>query len=144
MGNNKINTVAVSGADGFVGSHLTAYLWAQGVEVLPLGRRHFTDAGKGELLSAVGQADAVVNLAGAPINRRWTEKYKKELYASRIDTTRRLVDAIAASGGRVRVLCSASAVGYYSSLPSAGCNTEASPGGEGYLADLCRAWEDEA
>ncbi len=144
MGDNKINTVAVSGAGGLVGSHLTAYLRARGITVLPLGRRHFTDAGAGELRSAVGQADAVVNLAGAPINHRWTESYKKELYASRIDTTRRLVDSIAASGGKVRVLCSASAVGYYSSHPAAGCNTEDSPEGEGFLAGLCRAWEDEA
>lgn len=144
MGDNKIKTVAVSGAGGFIGSHLRAYLLTEGYDVVPISRHHFTDKGAAELGEIISQADAVANLAGAPINHRWTPKYKQELYHSRIDTTRRIVNAMQTAGGRPKTLCSASAVGYYSSTAPV-CNTESEhTPGTGYLSLLCRAWEAEA
>ena len=85
--------------------------------------------------------DVVINLAGAPVNHRWTTAYKQELYDSRIIPTRMLVDAINRTD-RVRLFISASAVGYY---PSRGCYDEYSHvKSDGFLAGLCRAWEAEA
>lgn len=144
MGDHKIKTIAVSGAGGFVGSHLTHYFNCRGAEVIPLSRRHFTDEGRDELTEAIGRSDAIINLAGAPINHRWTDDYKVEMYDSRINTTRRLVDAIRAGEHRPQGFCSASAVGYYSD--EAGIrNTETDfLKGSGFLAGLCEAWEREA
>lgn len=133
--------IAVSGASGFVGKHLTAYLETRGHRIVPLGRADFAESERDRLAERVAACDAVVNLAGAPIDRRWTPAYREELMSSRIDTTRRLVAALGGNG-RTRTLLSASAVGWY---PSVGCYDEYSTErGRGFLADLCRAWEAEA
>ena len=149
--------IAISGASGFIGSHLAGYLTEQGHQVVPLGRGYFSgfpapgpgvigdrawDGAMGRLVAALEGCGAVVNLAGAPIDRRWSDTYKEELYASRIGPTRRLVEAIGALETPPGVLVSASAVGYY---PAEGCYTETDARkGTGFLSDLCAAWEQEA
>ena len=58
--------------------------------------------------------DAVVHLAGANLfAKRWSAAYKAEIRASRVESTRRLVEAIAASPKRPKVLVSGSAIGIY-------------------------------
>lgn len=133
--------IAISGATGFIGSHLTAYLEKKGHEVVPLGRADFAEERRDRLAYLVAECDAVVNLAGAPIDRRWSPEYKEELLASRVETTRRLVDAVNRSE-RTRTFVSASAVGCY---PPVGCYDESSAErGSGFLARLCERWEAEA
>ena len=41
-------------------------------------------------------------------------------------------------------LITASAIGYYGNHPSSVIMDEASPGGDGFLAKVCRQWEEEA
>lgn len=92
---------------------------------------------------AVDGADAVVNLAGAPIARRWTAAGKRLIVDSRIDSTRALVQAMAAAKAPPPVFVSASAVGYYGPCGDEYV-TESSPAGNDFLADVCRRWEAEA
>ncbi len=58
---------------------------------------------------------AVVNLAGAPINCRWTAEKRRRFHDSRVGVTRRVVEAIRRlpPGERPEVLVNASAVGIY-------------------------------
>ncbi|MFR8081763.1 MAG: NAD-dependent epimerase/dehydratase family protein [Odoribacter splanchnicus] len=112
--------IAISGATGFIGTHLTRYLSGQGHEVTGLGRKWFGRGNADHLAKLMEGMDVVINLAGAPVNHRWTTAYKQELYDSRIIPTRMLVDAINRTV-RVRLFISASAVGYY---PSRGCYDE--------------------
>ena len=138
-GNRK---VAVSGATGFIGGRLTEHLVAAGWQVVPLGRGLLAAGAEERLAQALAGCGAVVNLAGAPIDRRWTRAYRKQLYDSRVGVTRRLVAAINAQSGLPRVLVSASAAGYY---PETGCYSEYDQAqGAGFLAGLCGAWEHEA
>lgn len=133
--------IAISGASGFIGRRLTAHLQARGFEVVPLGREMFEPESAQQLMDSVASCDAVVNLAGAPINRRWSRSYKAELVESRVGVTRRLVEAVNAST-RTQTFISTSAVGCY---PSVGCYNESSEArGTGFLAGLCAAWEAEA
>lgn len=134
--------IAISGATGFVGTHLSAYLKDRGDEVVSLPRELF-NAGEREMLAGVlSQCDAVINLAGAPLDKRWTAAYRREIYDSRIGTTRAIVEAINSLRRKPRLFLSASAVGYY---PSSGCYAESdAKKGEGFLSDLCRDWEEEA
>ncbi|MCC8035233.1 MAG: TIGR01777 family oxidoreductase [Rikenellaceae bacterium] len=142
MGDNQIKSVAISGASGFVGSHLAAYSRMAGVAVYLLDRELFTEGAHGELLRIIGDSDIVINLAGTPINRRWTEKYRRELIQSRLGVTRSLVDAIGKADGRPRAFFSASAVGIYA---GDGCNGETEyKKAKGFLSELCQAWETEA
>ncbi len=88
--------------------------------------------------------DAVINLAGAPIaDARWTDARKRLLTDSRVHLTRRLVEAISHRAAKPTVLISASGIGYYGASDDRVLN-EAAPPGQGFLADLCIAWEEEA
>ena len=88
--------------------------------------------------------DGVVNLIGDSIgDGRWTEEKKASLRASRLETTRRLVDALENLAERPRVLVSSSALGYYGDRGEE-VLTETSGPGDGFLAELAQAWEAEA
>ena len=134
--------IAISGASGFIGRHLTAFLTEQGHRVVPLGRPMFREGTLGYLVQALSHCDVVINLAGAPISRRWTPEYKRELYDSRINVTHRIIRALGAVRRKPQLMISASAVGYY---PLEGTFDEyTNTRGSGFLADLCYAWEKEA
>lgn len=132
--------VAMSGASGFVGTHLKQVFAAQGWTVTALGRDAFRSA---ETLNGKLQnTDIVVNLAGAPIAARWSDAYKKELYASRIDTTRAMVSALAELEKRPRLFISTSAVGIYP--PDLPCDESSSALARDFLGRLAQDWEREA
>jgi len=98
----------------------------------------------GELGGAAVGPDAVVNLAGASIaDGRWSAARKAELRASRIDTTRALIAALAKMNARPRVLVSASATGFYGNRGDEILTEESGPGNE-FLSDLAKDWESEA
>ena len=89
-------------------------------------------------------ADAVINLAGAPIaDGRWTDARKQLLSESRILTTRLLVEAISRSTSKPHTLVNASGIGYYGASDDRVLD-EGAARGDGFLADLCLAWEAEA
>lgn len=135
--------VAITGSGGFIGSHLVKRLKMFGHRVAPLQHYLFTQDGVDCLTQALVGCHAVINLAGAPINRRWTDAYKKELVESRVMTTRKLVEAVNRLHEPPGVMISASAVGYYG--PSSGCHGEQdAPEADSFLAELCVAWEKEA
>ncbi|MBA3014888.1 MAG: TIGR01777 family oxidoreductase [Proteobacteria bacterium] len=133
-------TIAISGASGFVGSHLTRVLQSDGWNVVPLGRQDLGDVDA--LVNRLHGVRAVINLAGAPILKRWTEEYKKILVESRIGVTRRLVEAMSRLKKSPTVFISTSAVGYYAAGRR---HTEADHlPAEGFLGNLAKAWEHEA
>lgn len=135
--------IVISGGSGFIGSVLTRYLKRKGDEVIPLSRDYFQgDAPNDKLKNALQDADVVINLAGTPINHRWSKSYKEKMFESRIITTRKIVEIINSQARKPKVFISASAVGYY---PIKGCHNEYSTiKGDGFLATLCEAWEQEA
>ena len=73
----------------------------------------------------------------------WTPGRKKAILDSRVQSTRTLAEAIARMERRPSVFVSASAVGAYGSRGDEAI-TEQTPRGEGFLADVCRAWEEAA
>lgn len=133
--------VLLTGATGFVGSHLARALERAGHAVLPVSRRPGPgfDWSPESLARGVAEADAVIHLAGENIvAKRWTPERKQELWSSRRDTTRQLAALVAAR--RPRCFLSASAIGYYGASDDA-VLTEGSPRGQGFLAELCADWE---
>jgi len=87
-------------------------------------------------------ADAVINLAGANLAHwPWTASYKREMWNSRVQSNALLASALAESCGKVTVFHSASAVGYYGNRDGEVLSENSSPG-TGFLADLCKAWEN--
>lgn len=149
--------VVVAGANGLIGKHLVAKLRARGDEVVALVRKTGSDGwaqgstvvawdGKtqGPWAAHVDGADAVVNLAGAPVaGKRWSPEWKKVIYDSRIDSTRAVVDALKAAAKKPAVFIGGSAIGYYG-LPGEAVIDETSAAGADFLAGVCRDWEAEA
>ena len=133
--------VAVSGAGGFIGTHLLAAFKAQGWEVSALHTADFglDDAAFGQKLSG---ADIVVHLAGASINKRWTQAYKKVLYASRVETAKKIVRAMAKSQHKPKLFICTSAVGIYA--PTGQHNEEEASYADDFLGRLARDWESAA
>lgn len=94
----------------------------------------------GRSLEGINDFDAVVHLAGARIDRRWTASARREIWDSRVKWTRALSEALAALPRPPPVLLSASAVGFYGDR---GVETvdESAGAGRGFLADVASAWE---
>ena len=145
--------ILVAGSSGLVGTALGESLRRDGHTVIPLvrpaaravrGGEASWDPGTGELSGDVNSADAAVNLAGASIaGRRWNQKYKQVLRASRIDATRRLVEALHQLGAPPKTFLCASAVGYYGNRGDEVLTEESAPGAD-FLAGIARDWEAEA
>ena len=149
--------ILVSGSSGLVGTALGSVLARGGHTVCRLVRPQSAvgegategfavawDPATGELGGAGVGADAVVNLAGASIaDGRWTKQRKELLRASRIDTTRALVNALAKMNARPSVLVSASAIGYYGNRGDETLTEESKPGRD-FLSSLAQEWEVEA
>ncbi len=144
--------VLISGASGLIGTELVKQLKALGHEPLRLVRRPAKSADEVEWNPSTGQlsvelvstVDAVVNLAGATTGKiPWTKTYKRELIASRIDSTRTIVNAIKQAKKKPKVLISGSASGFYGDTGDATL-AETAPKGTGFLSDLAAQWEQTA
>ncbi len=134
--------IAISGASGFIGSNLSHYFESCGHTILSITRVSLANGNEYLLKDIISQADVVINLAGASINKRWTKKYKDKMRNSRIITTRKIVDTINKAEHKPHLLISASAVGYYNTQ---GVHSETdNQKGTGFLSDLCEEWEAEA
>ena len=147
--------ILITGASGFVGSHLSQALIDKNRQVTGIGTspdhllaQHdgFTwisadTTQPGPWQDAVPRADVIVNLAGRTIFKRWTKAYKKQMQASRVLTTRNLVKALPPDGDSV--FLSTSAVGLYGSRGD-DILTEDAPAGADFLASLSSDWENEA
>jgi uncharacterized protein (TIGR01777 family) len=149
--------ILVTGSSGLVGTALGSVLARAGHTVCRLVRPQSAanegakegfavawNPATGELGGAGVGADAVVNLAGASIaDGRWSKQRKELLGASRIDTTRVLVNALAKMNARPSVLVSASAIGIYGNRGDETLTEESTPGTD-FLAGLAQEWEAEA
>lgn len=126
------------GASGFIGRALTAALQARGDDVRGASLRDPARAAE-----AASGSDVVVNLAGAPVLKRWTDEHKREIARTRIDLPHAFLSALERVDRRPRAYVSASAIGYYG-LSRTATFDETSPPGDDFLARVCVDWEAEA
>jgi uncharacterized protein (TIGR01777 family) len=140
--------VVISGASGLIGSALVPALRADGHEVVRLVRREPSapdevrwDPAAGELEpSALAGTEAIVNLSGANLDRRWTDRAKREILESRSTTTSLLATVAAALEPRPATLLVAGGTGIYGNRGDE-ILTEESPHGDGFLAEVARETE---
>jgi uncharacterized protein len=143
--------IAISGASGLIGTHLVPAVAGAGHEIVRLVRREVRGADEiawdpsAGVLDATSLAgvDAVVNLSGTNLDTRWTEKRKREIVDSRVDTTGLLARTIAALEPKPSVFLVAGGVGIYGDRGDE-ILTEESDLGSGFLADLGQEWEAAA
>jgi uncharacterized protein len=150
----KVSKILITGGTGLVGTHLTNKLIAKGHEVAYLSRsageqngikRFKWDIKDGYIdPEAFAGVTAVINLAGAGIaDKRWSASYKKELYDSRILSTRLLVEKIRLHQLHLDAFVSTSAIGIYGNHTTHSA-IESDAAASDFLAQLCKDWEAEA
>ncbi len=147
--------ILITGGTGFIGAELCPMLLREGHYITVITRspkEHQNEEAKNQqfiswdsdLVVAMEQADAVINLVGENIfSQRWTEEVKKSIYTSRIGNTKKLVEAIKEAENSPGVMISASAAGYYGGRGT-GILTEDEPEGKDFLAQVCVDWEKAA
>ena len=130
--------VAVLGATGFIGGHLTAALRSRGDHVVSASLRDPVAAA-----SAADGCDVVVNLAGESLNQRWNAKVKERILSSRTSAPRAFLQGLGSAVRRPAAYITASAVGYYGTSETA-TFIERDHAGNDFLANVCFDWEAEA
>lgn len=132
--------IAICGKSGLVGSKLEEMFQEQHNDVVGLKVRDNTDV---ETLSKeIEKCDILINLSGTTILARWSDSYKKKLYDSRINTTKKLVEAMSLCKEKPKLFLSASAVGIYKSDEVHDDDSEVYA--DDFLSYICKDWEAEA
>ncbi|WP_310442027.1 TIGR01777 family oxidoreductase [Sulfurimonas sp.] len=136
---NKLK-IAICGKSGLVGSKLDELFASQYNSVIGVKIRDNTSVE--DVAAQIDKCDILINLSGTTILARWSDEYKKKLYSSRIDTTRKLVDAMKICNEKPKLFLTSSAVGIYDSTHSHDDSSENFA--NDFLSKLCRDWEAEA
>ena len=140
--------ILVTGVSGPIGAALLSSFESQHMQVVRMVRgpaRNDAQISWDPLAplqaAAVSGFDAVIHLAGKSIVGRWTAEKQKAIRESRVQGTRNLAAALAECQNKPRVFVSASAIGFYGNRGDEVLREE-SAGGQGFLAEVCREWED--
>jgi len=143
--------ILITGGSGLIGSHLTDKLLERGYRVSHLSRSpgqdtrvqtFLWDVEKGEIDErCIDGADTIIHLAGAGIaEKRWTEKRKKELIASRAKSIGLVYSLLREKTHQVKSVISASAIGYYNDRGDELLTEDSHPSND-FLAKCCMEWE---
>jgi len=133
---------AISGAGGFIGQTLTRKLRVKGGAIRIIDRERQCLSENIFSKEMIEGSDVIINLAGAPISKRWTRGYKNEILESRINTTKKIAAGIRTATLKPTIFISASATGIYAST---GEHTESTGTfGNSFLTEVCRQWEEAA
>jgi uncharacterized protein len=148
--------IMICGGSGFIGQHLAQHILNLGHNVVILDRNtsrissSHLQSFQVDLLRPEGfdqkwfaDIEAVINLSGKDIFTFWNQKNKKMILDSRVEVNKNLIDFISRLPQKPDVFISASAVGYYGNRGGTEL-LEHEPPGEGFLAEVCKAWESEA
>lgn len=143
--------IGITGVTGFIGKNLAAAARQRGHSVVGFSRSaHQTlpNCSETRIFSAdtpldVSRLDAIIHLAGESVMGYWTPAKKKRIFSSRIDTTRRIVEAVGGAPKRPKIFLCASGAGIYGERSDEILDESALPG-TGCLVDVSVAWEAEA
>ncbi len=148
-------TILMTGATGLIGGYILNALINRGDDVIVLST-HVEPAKKklknvkriikldDYLTLKDEKIDVIINLAGANVgDKRWNDEFKKVIYDSRIDTTRKMVELVSSMSVKPEVLINSSGIDFYGDTGDR-ITDENSPYGNTFLGSVCKAWEAEA
>lgn len=143
--------VILAGGSGFLGQALGRKLAAAGWEVVVLSREPRPDAPFREVkwdaetggawAAELEGAAALVNFAGRSISCVHTPEHSREILESRLNAVTALGEGWARAQRPPPVWVQCSATGFYGNAGDRTCD-ESQPSGPGFLAEVCRRWEE--
>ncbi len=151
-----MQTVLITGGTGLVGKSLTGHLINKGYKLIILTRSLKGKSNSNNIsyaawdiqqqtidVKAVQSADIIIHLAGAGVvDKRWTDKYKKEILESRAMSSKLIIDTLKQHSNQVKTIVSSSAIGWYG--PDKEKNRrfiETDEHADDFLGQTCYAWE---
>ena len=145
-------TVVIPGGSGYLGRLLTQHWAGRGYRVVVLSRRGGEDHGRvlhlpwdGERLGPWARelegAEAVLNMAGRSVNCRYHARNRREIYDSRLRSTRVLGEAIAACARPPRTWINAASATIYRHALDRPMDEATGELGKGFSVDVCLQWE---
>ena len=142
--------IAVTGSSGLIGTSIVESLCRDGHQVVRLVRgpartnpSEIAWDPHGKIIDAdlLAGIDAVIHLAGEPIDGYWWTKAKRRrIRDSRVQGTANLVNALLSMKRKPEVLISVSGISYYGDRGDE-LLREDSPAGVGFLAGIAAEWE---
>ena len=139
----------ITGGTGFIGSSFINTLSSQKDSVIILSRKKKESVNNCRFIDTLvsisndEKIDCIINLAGKPIDCRWTKRNKQELENSRISVTKSLEGLVKRLTVKPKIIVSASAIGFYGDYNNEILD-ESSRGKESFTHKLCREWEKAA
>ncbi|CAN5302665.1 TIGR01777 family oxidoreductase [soil metagenome] len=151
---SKDKQILITGGTGFIGTYLGERLMRDGHYLTIITRspdKYNEESSKNQryiswesdLVSEMEKTDIVINLAGENLFGRWNDTVKKKIYDSRIQATRKIVEAIRKSESKPELLISASGVSIYGDHGDSVID-ESTPAADNFLGNVCTDWEAEA
>ena len=130
--------ICLTGGTGFLGSRISLFFKENNFEVINISRQDFGTATEA-ISEKIDGCDMLINLAGAPVLKKWTDSYKRTIRNSRVETTKKLVEAIKLAQKKPAIVLSSSAVGIYDDIYE---HDEFSDRlSNDFLASVCKEWE---
>lgn len=138
----KTMVISVSGSSGFIGKALSKAIREKGWTMKPISRENLSLPESELSALKIDGSDAVVNLAGAPVSKRWNDLYKQEILESRINSTKKIVSAMGSCTSKPAVFVSVSGTDVY--LAGTEHDEQSTQFSGEFLGLVCQEWEKEA
>jgi len=135
--------IIIAGGTGFVGRHLTKKFTSLGYEVIIISRHkdHINWDNIPAIEAALENAEMLINLAGKSVDCRYNEKNKREIYNSRIDTTRILGNVILACKNPPALWINSSTATIYRHAEDRPMTESTGEIGAGFSVNVATNWE---
>jgi len=148
--------VLITGATGLVGQEIVEQCFAQNIAVnylstsksklenKPNYKGFYWNPSSGDIdIDCFKDVDAIINLAGSTIAKRWTKSYKEEIKKSRVEALQLLYKTIKTENIAIKHLVSASAIGIYPDSLTHYYEEDFNDFDNRFLSNVVKSWEHE-
>ena len=142
--------IIIAAGTGFLGKNLEKYFIEKGNQVYILTRNpkrkneiRWDAKTLGEWKNLLEGSDVLINLAGKSVDCRYTEKNKREIYDSRINSTKVLQQAVDNCINKPKVWLNASSATIYVHSETHLNTEENRIIGDDFSMNICKSWEKE-
>jgi hypothetical protein len=135
--------IIIAGATGFTGDYLTKKFTSLGYKVIIISRQkdHINWNDTTAITTALENSEMLINLAGKSVDCRYNEKNKKEIYDSRINTTKILGDAILKCKNPPEIWINSSTATIYRHAQDRPMTESTGEIGSGFSVNVATNWE---